>query len=231
MKARFACLILFTVATVIVRAQQKDQKEFTESFMLDSCTLETTGRNNYFILEPGYQLTFEGTDKKGTTKLIITVLHETRKIRGVETRVVEEHEILNGKTIEISRNFFVLCKQSGTIFYFGEDVDNYRDGKIVDHESAWLAQGKNKPGIMMPGLLLIGARFYNEMAPGVAMDRLEIISTTEKITTPAGTFSNCIKMEETTPIEPKAKDYKVYAPGIGLVKDGELLLTKYGYIK
>ena len=229
MKLHFTILILLLCANA--RAQQKGQREFTESFMPDSCTFETTGRNNYFILEPGYQLTFEGVDKKGTTKLVITVLNETRKINGVETRVVEEHEVLNGKTIEISRNFFVLCKQSGSIFYFGEDVDNYKDGKIVDHESAWLAEGNNKPGIMMPGLLLIGSRFYNEIAPGVAMDRLEIISTTETITTPAGTFSNCIKMEETTPIEPKVKDYKVYAPGIGLVKDGDLLLTKFGYIK
>ena len=125
----------------------------------------------------------------------------------------------------------MICKQTGSVFYFGEDVDNYKDLKIVDHESAWLAEGKNKAGIMMPGLVLIGARFYNEIAPGVAMDRLEIISTTETITTPAGTFSICIKMEETTPVEPKAKDYKVYAPGIGLVRDGDLLLTKYGFIK
>ena len=159
------------------------------------------------------------------------MLNETRKINGVETRVVEEHEMLNGKTIETFRNFFVLCKQSGSVFYFGEVVDNYKDGKIVDHESAWLAEGGNKPGIMMPGLLLIGSRFYNEIAPGVAMDRLEVISTTETVTTPAGTFSNCAKMEETTLIEPKVRDYEVYAPGIGLLKDSDLILTKFGDIK
>ena len=177
------------------------------------------------------QLVFEGTDAKGKTDLVITVLNETKKVGNVITGVVEEHESLNGKTIEISRNYFVFCKQTGSVFYFGEDVDNYKDGKIVDHESAWLAEGKNKAGIMMPGLVLIGARFYSEIAPGVAMDRLEIISTTDTITTPAGSFSKCIKMEETTPMEPKAKDYKVYALGIGLVRDGDLLLTKYGFIK
>ena len=212
-------------------AQNQAGKIFTDSFMQDSCTFETTGRNNYFILQPGFQLVFEGTDSKGKTDLVITVLQETKKVGNVETRVVEERESFNGKIIEISRNYFVICKQTGSVFYFGEDVDNYKDLKIVDHESAWLAEGKNKAGIMMPGLVLIGARFYNEIAPGVAMDRLEIISTTETITTPAGTFSNCIKMEETTPVEPKVKDYKVYAPGIGLVRDGDLLLTKYGFVK
>ena len=229
---RHALVFIIAIAAVInVSAQKKQEKIFTESFMQDSCTFETTGRNFYFILEPGFQLVFEGTDAKGKTDLVITVLNETKKVGNVETRVVEEHESLNGKTIEISRNFFVICKPTGSVFYFGEDVDNYKDGKIVDHESAWLAEGKNKAGIMMPGLVLIGARFYNEIAPGVAMDRLEIISTTETITTPAGIFSNCIKMEETTPVEPGVKDYKVYAPGIGLVKDGNLLLTKYGFIK
>ena len=63
------------------------------------------------------------------------------------------------------------------------------------------------------------------------MERAEIISNDEKITTPAGSFSNCVKVEETTPLEPKAKEYKIHAPGIGLVKDGELVLVKYGFVK
>ena len=230
-KVSTLCIVILSLCVNTLAQNKPTGKQFTASFMQDSCSFQTTGRNTYFILEPGFQLVFEGTDAKGKTDLVITVLNETRKVGNVETRVVEEHESLNGKTIEISRNFFVFCKQTGSIFYFGEDVDNYKDGKIVDHESAWLAEGKNKAGIMMPGLVLIGARFYNEIAPGVAMDRLEIISTTDSITTPAGTFSNCIKMEETTPVEPKVKDYKVYAPGIGLVQDGNLLLTKYGFVK
>ncbi|MFH1321213.1 MAG: hypothetical protein ABII90_11265 [Bacteroidota bacterium] len=40
-----------------------------------------------------------------------------------------------------------------------------------------------------------------------------------------------MKVEETTPIEPKAKEYKIHAPGIGLVKDEDLLLIKYGFVK
>jgi hypothetical protein len=51
------------------------------------------------------------------------------------------------------------------------------------------------------------------------------------MTTIAGNFSNVLKIEETTPIEPKEKEYKYYAPGVGLIKDETLLLTKYEYIK
>jgi hypothetical protein len=63
------------------------------------------------------------------------------------------------------------------------------------------------------------------------MDRAEIISMTETMKTPAGNFIDCLKTEETNAIKPKEKEYKVYAPGIGLLKDEELLLTKYGYLK
>lgn len=56
----------------------------------------------------------------------------------------------------------------------------------------------------------------------------EIVSVTETFKTPAGEFTNCLKMEETTPLEPAEKEYKHYAPGIGLIQDGGLKLVKYG---
>lgn len=217
-------LIQFTAC-----AQPKD-KPFTESLMQDSCTFSTTGRNTYFILEPGYQLILEGKEEKENVRLVITVLNETKKIGNVETRIVEENESANGKTVEISRNYFAFCKETGSIYYFGEDVDMYKNGKIINHEGAWIAEGKNKAGVMMPGLILLGARYYQEIAPGIAMDRAEIISITEQMKTPAGTFTNCLKMEETTPLEPKNKEYKIYAPGVGLIRDGDLLLVKHGFI-
>jgi hypothetical protein len=206
-------------------------KPFTESLMQDSCTFSTTGRNTFFILEPGYQLTLEGVDGKDSMRLVITVLTEIKKIGTVETRVVEENESVNGKTTEISRNYFAFCKENSSIYYFGEEVNIYKNGKIVSHDGAWTATGNNKPGVLMPGLILSGARYYQEMAPGIAMDRAEIISINEKATTPAGSFTDVLKTEETTPLEPKSKDYKLYAPGIGLIKDGGLLLVKYGFIK
>jgi hypothetical protein len=214
-------------------AQEKNNspKKFTDSFGLDSCTFLTKGRNQFFILEPGYQLTLEGKEDRKQAKLVITVLNETKKIGNIETRVVEENESVNGQTVEISRNYFAFCKQTSSIFYFGEEVDNYKNGVISNHEGAWLAQEKNKPGLMMPGLILIGSRFYQEIAPGVAMDRAEIISTTENLKTPAGDFSNCLKTEETTSLSSKEKEYKIYAAGIGLIKDGNLLLVKYGFVK
>ncbi len=231
MKTNFFFFVLLLSAAMNAPAQNKNDKPFTEIFMHDSCLFETTGKNPYFILEPGYQLVLEGSEGKNTSRLVITVLNETRKVGNVETRIVEEAESENGKTIEISRNFFAFCKQTNSLYYFGEEVDMYKNGKIVSHDGAWIAEGKNKPEVIMPGIILLGARYYQEIAPGVAMDRAEIISTSVTIKTPVGTFINTLKIEETTPLEPKAKEYKIYAAGIGLVKEGDLLITKYGYIK
>jgi hypothetical protein len=56
-----------------------------------------------------------------------------------------------------------------------------------------------------------------------------ILSTTETVQTPAGTFKNCLKVEETNPLEPGTKEYKYYAPGIGLVLDDKLELVRHGF--
>ena len=198
---------------------------WTKDFPIDKGELVPTGRNPYFILEPGYTLLLEG----GDLQLIITVLNETRMVDGVETRVVEEQETKGGKLIEVSRNYFAINKRTEDVFYFGEDVDIYKDGKVVSHAGAWLS-GVNgaKFGLMMPGQVALNASFYNEIAPGVAMDRVEIVSISETVKTPAGEYTNCVKVKETTPLQPFVTDYKYYAPGIGIVQDGVLKLVKFG---
>ena len=232
MKRIISLLCFLFVGMFCVYGQDTELKKvYTESFDLDSCSFKTTGKNIYFVLEPGFQLTLQGVDAKDSIKLIITVLNETKKIGNTETRIVEENESVNGKTIEISRNYFAFCVQTSSIFYFGEEVDIYKNGKIINHDGAWIAEGKNKAGIAMPGLILLGSRYYQEIAPGIAMDRAEITSMTETMKTPAGNFLNCLKTEETNALKPKEKEYKIYAPGIGLIKDDELVLVKYGYIK
>ena len=201
----------------------KESRKWTDSFGQENRTFSSIGRNRFFILEPGYQLVLQSSEEK----VVITVLNETKMIGNIETRIVEEREEKNGELKEVSRNFFAICKEHGDVFYFGEEVDDYKDGKIVRHSGAWRADEKDsKAGIIMPGTILLGARHYQEIAPN-AMDRAEIISDNVTMKTPAGTFKNCIKVEETSGLDPNDKCYKTYAPGVGLIQDEDLLLTKY----
>jgi len=202
--------------------------QWQEKFDMAGCNLQTTGKNPYFVLEPGFQLVLEG----GGVKLEITVLNETKAVDGVNTRVVEEREWKGGKLYEVARNYFAICEKTKDVFYFGEDVDFYEDGKVVKHDGTWLAGVKgNRAGLIMPGAPKVGMKYYQEVAPGIAMDRAEIVSLDETCKTPAGTFSKCMKVKEGSAIDLIASEYKYHAPGIGLVRDEDLRLVKHGFIK
>ena len=219
------CLLLMAV---VLPASFAAEPGFTEDFGIEKSDLASVGRNPFFILEPGYQMFYKGADGD----LTITVLNDTKPVDGVETRVVEERETEGGKLIEVSRNYFAICKRNNSVFYFGEDVDVYDSSGKVTHGGSWHAgEGGARAGLMMPGLALLGARFYQEVAPGKAMDRAEIISISDKRKVPAGDFDHVQKSEETTPLEPGVKEYKYYAPGVGLIKDGDMELVRYGTVK
>jgi len=215
------------VASVEEAPVAEQGRKWTKSFGLENRTFSTVGRNRFFILEPGHQLVLQSSEEK----VVITVLDETKKIGGVRTRVIEEREEKDGELAEVSRNFFAICKEHGDMFYFGEEVDDYKDGKIVAHAGAWRAgEANSKAGIIMPGTILLGARHYQEIAPN-AMDRAEIISDDVTMVTPAGTFRDCLRVEETSGLDPDEKCYKTYAPGVGLIQDEDLLLISYSKAK
>jgi hypothetical protein len=203
------------------------ESEWQEEFDISACTMATAGSNQYFVLEPGFQLVLEG----GTEVLVITVLDETREVDGIQTRVVEERESKNGELIEVSRNFFAICEQTKDVYYFGEEVDMYRAGQLAGHSGAWRSgEGDAKFGLIMPGDPTVGVKYYQEIAPGVAMDRAEIVSLDETLTTPAGEFSKSLKTKEGTALNLLELEYKTYAPGIGLIQDEQLLLTEHGFV-
>jgi hypothetical protein len=60
---------------------------------------------------------------------------------------------------------------------------------------------------MMSGTPKVGMKYYQEIAPEGAMDRAEIVSLDETCKTPAGTFSNCLKVKEGSAIETLVKEY------------------------
>jgi hypothetical protein len=199
--------------------------EWMTEFAVDRDDLASIGRNPYFILEPGYTLVLEGSNER----LVITVLDETVMVDGTETRVVEERETKGGQLVEISRNYYAIDLRTRDVYYFGEDVDMYAGGQISSHGGAWLSGvGDARFGLMMPGRVALEAKHYQEIAPGIAMDRARVIGLGETLGTPAGQFEKVLKVEETTPLEPLVIEYKYYAPGIGMIRDGPLELVEFG---
>jgi hypothetical protein len=232
---RLLFALLLSVPGVLAAAPVSD---FTVDYDLDDCTFAHNGRNPYFSLVPGDLLRLEGEEDGEEIVVIKKVLNGKRTIKlttedgdqlRIVTRVVEERELVDGELLEVSRNFFARCEETNDIFYFGETVDIYEDGQIVSHDGAWLA-GKNGalPGVVMPGRFLVGSRYYQEIAPGVALDRAENKTMGMTVDVPAGTFEDCVEVIETSPLdEPGHESRKVYCEGIGQVIDGAVELVDF----
>jgi len=193
-----------------------------DKFDVDKSDLAARGMSQYIVLQPGRRAEYQSKDGKMT----ITVLPETKTVDGVQTAIVEERQSEGGKLKEVSRNFFAINNKTGDLYYFGEEVDEYKDGQIVGHEGAWISgQDGAHFGMLLPGQPKVGQKYYAEMAPR-AKDRCEVKDTNAKVTTPLlGTFNGCLKIDETSPIE-KSTSHKVYAPNVGLIEDDEMVLVR-----
>ena len=202
--------------------------------------------NPYYPLLPGQTSVFFGLDEGEPLGLRITVLKATETfydldpaIPDVVTRVVEEVEWAdddedgkvdrNEDLIEVSRNYFAQT-QDDTVCYFGEDVKIYEDGVFEgDTTGSWRAddpEADNAPGIFMPGDPEAGMFFHTEAAPDVAEDTAEIIG----FGTVNG-FADAMEVEDCNPLDPGPPSErcgtKYYAPGVGLIVDGPVVLTKF----
>jgi hypothetical protein len=186
-------------------------------------TLDIT--NPYFPLAVGSQSVLEGSLGGVLFRVVITVLDSTLDVAGVTTRVVEEVETENAELVEDSRNFFVQAVD-GTVCYYGEDVDVYENGVIVDHPGQWRA-GVNGavPGILMPAAPAVGQAFRQEVAVGVAEDRSQFVAMNELMALPGGTFHATLRSSETTPLEPGHISRKAYGRGAGLIVDNLAVLV------
>ena len=210
-----------------VTADSDKKKTYTTDFPIERCTFanqDSGGAGNpLFPLVPGSQLVLE----EDGARVEITTKDETERIEfttedgvtiRVDARVVEEREFEDGEIVEISQNWFARCVETGDVYYFGESV--------IPDEGAWRAGDDGaKPGIIMPGTFLLGSRYFQEQAPGVAMDRAEHIRMGLEIVTDAGTFEDCVRVEETSPLD-RGTSIKKYCPGVGLVYDDGAKLTE-----
>lgn len=207
--------------------------EATSRFFERRCTWDSRGANPFWSLNPGYQLVLESEEEI----LFITVLQETRLVDGVRTRVVEEFEYekdgIDLIPVERSLNYYAICRQTGSVFYFGEDVEFFdEDGNVISHEGAWLA-GRNgaRPGIVMPGTILIGGKYYEEIAPeDEALDKGEIVGMQCGCEAGGKRFRHaCVEIIGSNDCD-RDTDEKLYVKGIGIVADGDLEITSWGYV-
>jgi hypothetical protein len=173
--------------------------------------------NPYFPLTPGTTFVYEGQTQQGFEHDEFAVTHRTRTILGV--RCVEVHDTVetDGQVTEDTLDWFAQDRD-GNVWYFGENTHELENGLITTIEGTFMA-GVNgdKPGIIMKAHPAIGDFYRQEFSLNNAEDFAETRSLTQTVRVPAGTFHNCLKSKETTPLEPDLLEYKFYAQGVGNV--------------
>jgi hypothetical protein len=69
----------------------------------------------------------------------------------------------------------------------------------------------------------VGDSYQQEFYAGVAEDMAQIVAVGVDVVLSDGTpFTNCLQTLEWNPLEPGSDEYKFYAPGVGLVREGPI---------
>lgn len=186
--------------------------------------------NKYMPLKPGTQFVYEGwtiddEDKKVPHKVIDVITDLVKDINGIETVVLWERDIVNGR-LEESELAFRAQDDKGNVWHFGEVKEVYdENGKLVGGKT-WM-QGRlgAKAGIIMPAKPAVGTPSLSQgFATGVYKwdDRGQVRKLGEKVKVPAGAYKDVVVIEEWSSGEKKkgAVQLKYYAPGVGYVKVG-----------
>jgi hypothetical protein len=171
--------------------------------------------NPFFPLKPGTTFIYEGQTAQGFNHTEFAVSHNTRVIRGITCVEIHDSVFLDKKLSEDTLDWFAQDKD-GNVWYFGENTHELVGGLITTINGTFMAGVDGaKQGIIMEAHPAVGDFYRQESDLGNAEDFAEVTSLTASVTVPFGSFNNCLKTQETTPLEPSLLEDKFYCSGVG----------------
>lgn len=189
-----------------------------EPVELDPAEFTAGSDHPYFPLEVGHQWTYREVEDGAVLKVVVTVSSETRRIaNGVEARIVRDTVTEDGELIEDTLDWYAQ-DQDGNVWYLGEDTAEFEDGKLTTREGSFEAGVDGAlPGIIMPADPAVGMAYRQEYYEGEAEDNGAVLATGQQAQVAAGHFGDALLTADTITIEPDVLEYKLYAPGTGVV--------------
>ena len=187
----------------------------------DPARFTTVVDNPWYPLAPGMRWVYEGMAEEGRERIVVEVTTRTRRVMGVETLVVRDTATVDGKLTEETYDWYAQDDE-GNVWYFGEDTKEIEDGEVSTAGSWEGGVGDARPGIVMKARPEVGDRYRQEYDPGNAEDMAEVLSLTERVVVPFGSFDEVIRTKDFTPLEPDVVEEKLYARGVGLVVAAEV---------
>ncbi len=191
----------------------------SEPVTLNPADFTTAIDNPYWPMKPGNSWTYRETNTKGERqKVVVTVTHKTKRIaNGVTARVIRDLVTEKGEKVELTYDWYAQDK-AGNIWYLGEYVTNYKDGRASDHEGSFEAGVDGaQAGVAMPANPVAGLSYRQEYHKGHAEDKAAIVTVgQEQVEVPRGFFKQDVLMtRDLVPTEPRVQELKFYAPGVG----------------
>lgn len=185
--------------------------------------------NPFLPWKPGTTFTYENAD--GSVLDTETVQQGRTNIDGVDVTVVldEVKDAKSGQVLEHTLDYYAQDTK-GNVWYFGEQSEEFQNGKLVAKDS-WKAGAEGaQPGIIMEAHPKVGDSYDQENAPGtgnsphVAQDHAQVTSLTGSASVPFDNFHHDLLVTlETSVLEPGAAENKYYAAGIGQVFGKDLV--------
>ncbi len=217
----FVCASLL-LSVQVASAEIGSAKDYDP--VINPSDFSTSITNRYFSLPVGLKAESKGETEDGIETIEITVPGDTKMLMGVKTLVYRDKVWLDGELIEDTKDYLAQDKE-GNVWYFGEDVKNYENGKLKDTHGSWLAGVDGAlPGIWMEANPKVGDEYRQEYYKGEAEDTGKVISVSRTVTVPAGKFTNCLQTLDQNPLEPRSTDeYKYFCPEVkGFVLETDL---------
>jgi hypothetical protein len=181
-------------------------------------------QNPYFPLRPGTVSRYRGSEDGERFRETVRVTHHTKTILGVRTTVVRDVlRRVDGTLAEKTRDWYA-ADNDGNVWYFGEDTATYDDdGHVESREGSWQAGvGGAVPGTIMPADPKPTDAYRQEYLRGHAEDQAWIVQRHTHVTVPYGRLHEVVRSFEWTRLEPGVMSIKLYAPGLGIVKERDM---------
>jgi hypothetical protein len=157
-----------------------------------------------------------GEEAGESLRIEVTLLPDTRTIewngQRVEAAISQFVAYLDGRIAEVALDYFAQA-DDGAVWYFGEEVDNYEDGEIADHEGAWLAGRDGPPGMIMPPDPEVGDVYRPENIPDLVFEEVTVQAVDETVEGPTGPVEGAVLVEEL--LMDGTIEHKFFAPGYG----------------